>query len=78
MTKFIFRKPEFMRSDIAMRSYFRTAEVILEEANKTTIIEERYYFLKKADECIDEAAKAGGFLSTKDFFKWFKNHRTLS
>ena len=77
MTTLVFRKPEFMRSDIAMREYLNVAEAILKEVDKTQNIDERYYFMTRAFDCIKKAAKAGGFLSVDDLFKWLKRGRPI-
>ena len=67
----IIRKPKFMRSDIAMKAYIDTADAIGKTlADPSLTQEQQYELLKKIGECINKAAKAGGFLSTEDFIKW--------
>ena len=77
MKKIIIRKPKFMRNDEGMKAYIRVAESISEEVGKADSIDEQYCLLKQMGECINEAARAGGFFSTEDFIKWMnlqKNH----
>lgn len=76
MNNFIFRKPKFMRSDEVMATYIKVAYTISKELLKTDSVDERYELLKKIGECINKAAKAGGFLNTKDFIKWCKLSKT--
>ena len=73
MKPIIFRKPKFMRSDLAMKTYMQVAEsiarmVLIHESRMT--MDETLEYYCKVGECINKAAKAGGFLSTKDFIKW--------
>ena len=75
MNTIIIRKPKFMRNDIGMKTYMDVAETICKEACKPDLnSEQRYDFMKKVGECMNKAAKAGGFLSTKDFLKWMELH----
>ena len=76
MNNFIFRKPKFMRSDEGMAAYIKVAYTISKELLKTDSVDERYELLKKIGECTNKAAKAGGFLTTKDFIKWCKLSKT--
>ena len=67
----IFRKPKFMRSDAAMKAYISVAIAIMECMDSSELtLDEEYETLKKIGECMNKAAKVGGFLSTKDFIKW--------
>ena len=76
MKTIIFRKPKFMRSDIAMKTYVDIAESIGMVMFRPDLKpDELYEMLKKFGECINEAAKAGGFFSTKDFLKWAEIQR---
>ena len=68
----VFRKPKFMRDDSGMKDYIIIAETVSKELCKTDSIYEQYYYLKKINECLDKAAKAGGFLNTEDFVKWMR------
>lgn len=71
MKTLIIRKPKFMRSDIVMKTYMDVAAAMSEQAAKPGIsVSEQYELLKKAAECLNKAAEAGGFYSTKDFLKW--------
>ena len=73
MKTIIFRKPKFMRSDIAMKAFIDVAECISKTMCKSELtLDEQYEMLKTIGECINEAAKAGGFFSTKDFIKWME------
>jgi hypothetical protein len=71
MKKFILRKPKFMRSDVAMATYIKVAKTISDEICKSDSIDEKCELLKKMGECINKAAKAGGFFRTKDFIDYF-------
>ena len=73
MKTIIIRKPKFMRSDIAMKTYIDVAETISKEACRPELTpEQRYDFLKKVGECLNKAAKAGGFRNVGDMHKWMK------
>ena len=71
MTTLTIRKPEFMRNDSTMRTYITVADTLSKELCKSNItFEETYDLLGRIRDVYDEAAKAGGFLSTKAFLKW--------
>lgn len=76
MKTFIIRKPKFMRNDEGMKAYLTIAETISKEMCNTDSLDERYCLLKMTGECINEAAKAGGFLSTEGFIKWMNSKKT--
>lgn len=76
MKSIIIRKPSFMRSDMVMRQYLDIAEAIANimcESELTS--DEQYELSKRLGECINKAAKAGGFLNTKDFIKWMEEQK---
>lgn len=74
--KHIIRKPKFMRNEGAMATYIVVAETIaMELARPETTPEEEYYYFKRIGECLDKAAKAGGFFRTKDFIKWLDEQK---
>lgn len=67
----IIRKPKFMRNDDVMKTYINVAKSIAKCMDETECTsDQKYEMLKEVGECINKAAKAGGFLSTKDFNKW--------
>lgn len=75
MKTFIIRKPKFMRSDEGMKAYVEVAETISKELLKTDSIDEQHWLLNKIGECMNKAAKAGGFFSTKDFITWMNSKK---
>lgn len=78
MKSIIIRKPKFMRSDAAMVAYVRCANACgksLDTQDNLTL-DEKYELARKIGECINKAAKAGGFLRTKDFIKWMNEYET--
>lgn len=73
----IIRKPKFMRSDDAMKTYIDVAETISKEACRPDLTpEQQYEFLRKVGECLNKAAKAGGFRSVGDMCKWMELQTT--
>jgi hypothetical protein len=74
----IIRKPKFMRSDIAMQAQLTIANALSELACMPEVTpEERYEYLKKTGECLNKAAKAGGFLNVGDMCKWMELHSNI-
>lgn len=73
MKNIIIRKPKFMRSDSVMKTYIDVAETISKEACRPELTpEQRYDFLKRVGECLNKAAKAGGFRNVGDMCKWME------
>ena len=71
MKTLIIRKPKFLRSDRAMKTYIDIAASISScMCDPELTSDEQYELAKKCGECLNKAAKAGGFFSTKDFIKW--------
>ncbi len=71
MKTIIIRKPKFMRNDVAMKTYIDVANTISNEACRPELTSsQRLELLIKVGECLNEAAKAGGFLNVSDFSKW--------
>jgi hypothetical protein len=64
-----------MRSDAGMRAYITVANTIGEVLSETDSVEEQYYLLIRMGECINSAAKAGGFFTTDDFIKWMSSQQ---
>ena len=76
MKKIIFRKPKIMRNDFLMAQYISIADSISEASCKSELtVDQKYDMLKKCGECLNKAAIAGGFLSTKDFITWMTLHK---
>ena len=78
MLNIIIRKPKFMRNEAVMIAYMKCANSfgsVLTSQDVT--LDEQYETMKKIGECINEAAKAGGFFSTKDFIKWMEKHKAI-
>lgn len=72
----IIRLPKFLRNDCLMKAWMDMAETISKEAARPEIDPtQRYELLKTAGQCINKAAKAGGFLRTKDFLDWLETHK---
>lgn len=72
----IIRKPKFMRNDECMKIFIDVAyeySKLLDDPKCT--IEDQVRILKKIGQCINNAAKAGGFFRTKDFLNWIKNNK---
>jgi hypothetical protein len=76
MKPIIIRKPKFMRNDGLMLGWMKCAQACTNTMSKTKNLDEQVKMLKQAGECINNAAKAGGFFSTKDYIKWLKLHDT--
>jgi hypothetical protein len=77
MKTIIIRKPKFMRSDRVMKTYIDVAETISTEACKPDLTpDQRYDLLRKVGECLNKAAKAGGFRNVSDMQKWMEAQRT--
>lgn len=75
MKTIIIRKPKFMRNDVAMKTYIGVAATITNEADRPDLtLDQQVDFLKKAGECLNKAAEAGGFLSVGDMQKWLATH----
>ena len=73
MKTLIIRKPKFMRSDAAVKAYIDIAESISKTMCESEMtLDEQYEQFKKLGECLNKAAKAGGFFTTKDFLKWME------
>lgn len=75
MKTIILRKPKFMRNDKWMLGLMETASSCADAASimqKHDDIEACYEFMSKAGDCLNLAAKAGGFFRTKDFFRWLE------
>ena len=77
MKPIIIRKPKFMRSDDIMKLYIDVAEAISKEACRPDLtLEQQFELLKKVGECLNKAAKAGGFRSVGDMCKWIELQTT--
>lgn len=77
MKPIIIRKPKFMRSDIAMKSYIHVAAVISEEACRPELTtDQQYELLKKVGECLNKASEAGGFQNAGEMYKWMESQQT--
>lgn len=77
MMTIIIRKPKFMRSDIAMKGYIDVAASFSKEACRPELTpEQRYEMLRSAGECLNKAAKAGGFRNVRDLDKWLRIRST--
>ena len=77
MKPIIIRKPKFMRSDGIMKLYIDVAEAISKEACRPDLtLEQQFELLKKVGECLNKAAKAGGFRSVGDMCKWIASQTT--
>ena len=75
MKTIIIRKPKFMRSDSAMKTYLDVAATISIEAARPELTpEQEYELLRKIGECLSKAAKAGGFRNAGDMYKWMEQH----
>ena len=54
-----------------MKIYIHVANASLSEACRPELTpEQQYKFLKRAGECVNKAAKAGGFRNASDMYKW--------
>ena len=78
MKPIIIRKPKFMRkSDYVMKTYLNVAAIIMDEACEPDVTsEQKVKLLIKAGDCLNKAAKAGGFLNVTDMHKWIETHQT--
>ena len=75
MKTIIIRKPKFMRNDVGMKDYLNVAGILSKEANRSELtLDQQVTFLKEAGECLNKAAKAGGFFSVGDMHKWLTTH----
>ena len=75
MKTIIIRKPKFMRSDYVMKTYIDVAATITNEATRSEMTpDQQVSLLKKAGECLNKAAKAGGFRNVGDMHKWLTAH----
>lgn len=75
MKTIIIRKPKFMRNDVAMKTYIDVAATITNEAARPEMtLDQQVSFLKKAGECLNKAAEAGGFRNVGDMQKWLATH----
>jgi hypothetical protein len=73
----IIRKPKFMRSEFACAANMLCAKTFMAMSTQSDLTtDERYDLIKKSGECINKAAKAGGFFRTKDFIKWCNANNT--
>lgn len=76
MATITIRKPGFMRNDKMMRTYITVAETLCKELDKPNIsYAEAYDLHARICDTYDEAAKYGGFLSTKEFLKWLDEQK---
>lgn len=74
MKTIIFRKPKFMRNESVMQTYIDVANAISKTIDDPKLeLDQRYVLSKKMGECLNKAAKAGGFFRTKDFINWLDN-----
>lgn len=67
----IIRKPKFMRNETAMQvnlTIVGTISTIMRESDLT--LDEQYEMLDIIRDCLKKAAKAGGFLNTRDLLRW--------
>ena len=77
MATITIRKPGFMRNDNMMQTYITVAETLSKDlCKRTTTYSEAYSLHVRICEVYDEAAKYGGFLSTKDFLKWLDEQKS--
>ena len=78
MKTIIIRKPKFMRNDDGMKTYLNVAETISKEACRPELTtEQRFDLLRKVGECMDKAAKAGGFRNINDMGKWMARNTAV-
>jgi hypothetical protein len=66
-----------MRNNTSMLTYIVIAETtsqIMRESDLT--LEEQYEMVETIRDCLKKAAKAGGFLSTRDFVRWMDRQNT--
>ena len=59
-----------------MQKYIEIADCMSKEASRTRDASEKYCFLTEVSKFLDKAAKSGGFLRRKDFFRWLEQQRT--
>jgi hypothetical protein len=75
----IIRKPKFMRNDEVMKTYLGVAATIGKEMTRSELTTDQLYELsKKIGECLNKAAKAGGFFSTADLIKYMNSQTTAN
>ena len=70
MKTIIIRKPKFMRDDNAMRAYIKVYCAMVNSMDDNASLEDTIDDLSESAKILNKAAKAGGFLSTKDFLRW--------
>lgn len=76
MNSIIIRKPKFMRNDAVMWLNLKVAAIIAEQAARPELTtEQQYELLAKISKPLNNAAKAGGFFSVKDFNKWLARQK---
>lgn len=79
MLNIIIRKPKFMRNEAVMIACMKCANSFGSVLTSQDVaLDEQYETMKKIGECINEAAKAGGFFSTKDFIKWMEKRKAIT
>lgn len=79
MENIIIRKPNFMRDEASMTTWVMVAESISKEMNKPDLtLEMKDALLVRFGYCLSEAAKAGGFFSTKDFCRWMNKRAHIT
>ena len=77
MKTIIIRKPKFLRDDNGMSTYLNIAKTISKEACRPELTtEQRIALMSQAGECINDAAKAGGFRNVSDMGKWMARQIT--
>ena len=75
MKTFILRKPKRMRNDQAMEDMITLAYTIIEPLGVTyKSVAEEMQIMAKAGECIEQAAKYGGFFTVEAFIKYMEAH----
>lgn len=79
MENIIIRKPKFMRDEATMATWVTVAESFSKEMNKPDLtLEMKSDLLVRIGYCLSEAAKAGGFFSTKDFCRWMNKRAHIT
>ena len=77
MKPIIIRKPKFMRNDAGMDAYLFVFKTIEHQLRRPAITPKlRSDLMRKRDECLHKAAKAGGFRNVDDLNKWLKAKAT--
>ena len=69
----IIRKPKFMRNEVIMKYYVTKINYINNTMRCIGLSPSiRKEMLTELDECINKAAKFGGFFNTKGFNRWME------